>query len=306
MDKDSNVFVEGLFLLLEILLFLFVLLCLLGGYFIFVHHHIFDIELTELNLSELIIDKPIELLLINYIPTTFAILFVLLLMHVFVFKRDESLLGFRKKGLIPEFSYGILLASVLIFGGFFLLWASDQIDIFAYNWNGQLIAGFLLLFTVQSFQEEVLFRSYLIPTIENRLGTWTALILSSLGFMSIHFLNAGISIMGCINLAIGGFVMGLLFIIYRNVWAPSGFHMAWNYLQSTILGFEVSGNKTYSWLLLNDKGSDFFTGGEFGYEGSIFSILFLLLSIMYLWKRHPNLTDDFIPLRKKAPEIEIP
>ena len=126
-----------------------------------------------------------------------------------------------------------------------------------------------------------------------------------MGFMSIHFLNTGITLMGSLNLAIGGFVMGLLFIIYRNVWAPTGFHMAWNFLQSTILGFEVSGHKTYSWLLLNDKGSDFFTGGDFGYEGSIFSILFLLLCSIYLWKRHPNLIDEFIPLKKKTSEIEI-
>jgi len=305
MTKKTSPILESLFLLLELVLFIFILLCFLGLYFVFIHNLIFDIDLLEINIEELIIDKPIQLLLINYIPTTFILLLVLLLVHVLIFRRDEGLLGIRKKGLLPEFGYGTVLAAVLIFGGFLLLWASDQIDIVGFNWNWQLIAGFLLLFTVQSFQEEVLFRSYLIPTIENRLGTWAALIISSLGFMSIHFFNTGISIIGCIDLAVGGFLMGLLFIIYRNVWAPTGFHMAWNFLQSTILGFEVSGNKTYSWFLLREKGADLFTGGEFGYEGSIFSVLFLLLCILFLWRRHPNLTNDFIPFRKEETKFDI-
>ncbi len=298
MNEPTHPVLESLFLFLEILLFFFLLIGAAALYFIFIHDLFFDVDLVALDMEALIADQPIQLLLINYIPTTFVLLLVLLLVHVVLFKRPEFTLGFRKKGLVYEFCYGILMGSLLIIGGFLLLWGSDQIDVMGIDWKWQLILGFLLMFTVQSFQEEVVFRSYLIPTIENRIGTWAALIISSIGFMALHLGNHGISIIGCINLAVGGFLMGMLFIIFRNIWAPTGFHMAWNYVQSTILGFEVSGVRTYSWIQLREKGSDFFTGGEFGYEGSIFSVLFLLLCIVFLWKRYPDLTDNFIPFRK--------
>jgi membrane protease YdiL (CAAX protease family) len=296
MRKVNHPALEGLYLLLEIILF-FVLLALAAGlYFSFIHDLLFDVDLAEMN--SYIIDQPIQLLLINYIPTTFIVLVILLLVHVGIFRRPEFTLGYRKKGLLYDFFYGVLMASALIFGGFLLMWASDQIDVIGFNWKWKLVLGFLLLFIVQSFQEEVIFRSYLIPTIENRLGTWAALIISSVAFMVIHLVNPGISIMGCLALLVGGVLMGMLFIIYRNIWAPTGFHMAWNYMQSSILGFEVSGISTYSWVQLREKGSDFFTGGDFGFEGSIFSVLFLLLCIIFLWKRYPDFTKDFVPFRK--------
>jgi len=303
MEENRHPAMEGLFLLLEIVLFLVLLLGSLGGYFLCIHDLIFDTDMLAVDMEALIVDQPIQLLLINYIPTTLILLVIVLLVHVIIFKRHEFRLGFRKKGIVYEFCIGIVMASILIISGFLLMWASDQIDVIGFDWKWKLILGFLLLFTVQSFQEEVIFRSYLIPTIENRIGTWAALIISSIAFMALHLSNAGISIIGCIDLVVGGFVMGMLFIIYRNIWAPTGFHMAWNYIQSTLLGFEVSGVKTYSWFKLREKGSDFFTGGEFGYEGSIFSVLFLLLCIVFLWKRYPDFTTNFIPFKKENVEL---
>lgn len=295
MNKNNHPVLEGIFLLLEILLF-FGLLFTAAGLYLICIKDIFAVDLSEM--FSLIEDQPIKQLIAIYVPSTFIVLVVLLLVHVGIFKRPEYTLGYRKKGILSEFSYGTLMATVLIIGGFLLMWGSDQIDVIGLNFKWDLILGFLLMFTVQSFQEEVVFRSYLIPTIENRLGTWAALILSSIGFMCVHLTNPGISIMGCLVLAIGGFLMGMLFIIFRNIWAPTGFHMAWNYVQSTVLGFEVSGIETYSWVQMREKGSDFFTGGEFGFEGSIFSLLFLLLCIVFLWKRHPDFTDNFVPLRR--------
>lgn len=305
MSKSTNLFYgkQILALLLELVLFIIFLGLSLVGYFLFIYPFFNEMDLSQVDIQSMIEENPMELLLINYIPITLITLLVMWVVHVLLFKRKESLLGFNKKGALFEFGYGWIMGCLLILVGFIILVAVDQIDIVGTHINWVLIGGFLLMFLIQSFSEEILFRSYLIPTIENRLGTWAALILSSLGFMALHLGNSGISFIGCLDLTIGGFLMGLLFIKFRNVWAPTGLHVSWNYIQSTILGFEVSGVKTYSWLSLNEKGNDLLTGGEFGYEGSILSVIFLILCVIFLFKRYPDLVNEFsLPENNKANE----
>jgi len=294
---------QTLALLLELILFVFILILSLTGYFMFLYPLILDADLLHGNAQTMLQENPIESLLISYIPITLITLLTMWGVHVMLFKRSESLLGFNKKGALYEFGYGWILGAILILAGFLILVALDQIDVVGTHVNWVLIGGFFLMFLIQSFGEEIIFRSYLIPTIENRLGTWAALILSSLGFMALHLGNNGISFIGCLDLTIGGFLMGLLFVKFRNVWAPTGLHVSWNYIQSTILGFEVSGVKTYSWLSLNEKGSDLLTGGEFGYEGSIFSVIFLILCVLFLFIKYPEMLSQFsIPQNNKTDE----
>jgi len=290
-------------LFLELVLFIIILALSLSGYFIFIYPLLNDMDMSHIDFESMLEDNPMEMLLINYIPISLITLLVMWLVHVVLFSRQESLLGFNKKGALVEFGYGWIMGSILIVLGFIILIVFDQIDIIGRDTKWLLIGGFLLMFLIQSFSEEILFRSYLIPTIENRLGTWAALIISSLGFMALHLGNSGISFIGCLDLTVGGFLMGLLFIKFRNVWAPTGLHVSWNYMQSTILGFEVSGVKTYSWLSLDEKGNDFLTGGEFGYEGSIFSVLFLILSVLFIFKMYPDIINQFsFPQNNKADE----
>lgn len=303
MSSTKTYILQILFLIIEIVFFIGLLLSALAAYFIVIYPLWNDMELSSADIDLMFEENPIEILLINFIPISLISLVVMWVVHVLIFKRDESMLGFRISGLIPEFTLGWLWGFVLIFFGFLLLVIADQIDVVGYSLEWSLLFGFLLMFLIQSFSEEIIMRSYLIPTIERRLGTWAALLITSIGFMAMHLGNAGIGVIGCLDLLLGGIFMGLLFIKFRNIWAPTGFHVAWNYFQSTIFGFEVSGIKTYSWFQLNEKGYDIFTGGEFGFEGSIFSILFLALSILFLWQRSPDLIHQFtVPIQTVSNE----
>lgn len=293
MNTVKTYILQSLLLILELAFFVGLLLLVAVAYFQLVDPAVTSMDISLSDIDHMFQENPLGLLLINYIPSTLIMLLVIWLVHVAIFKRDESLLGFRKFGLVPQFTLGWAWGFVLIFLGFIVLVIADQIDVVGFHLKGSLLFGFLLLFLIQSFSEEIIMRSYLIPTIERRLGTWAALIITSVGFMAMHLGNAGISVIGCLDLLLGGIFMGLLFIKFRNIWAPTGFHVAWNYFQSTIFGFEVSGFKTYSWFVLDEKGHDIFTGGEFGFEGSIFSILFLSLSILFLWQRSPDLLHQF-------------
>lgn len=233
--------------------------------------------------------NPIQLTLIQFIPSLVFTLIALWIFQRFIVKRPLKLLGLNKHGILPQFGIGWLIGTGLILIGFIVMSLLGVLSFHGTNWNAALFFGFLLMFLIQSFSEEVIFRSYLIPTIEHRLGLPAALILSSIAFMLIHFFNPNINPLGMLDLFVGGILMGLLFLKYRNVWAPTGMHAAWNYVQSTVLGYEVSGINTYSWLNMTEVGPDIITGGAFGYEGSIFSTLFQIVFIYFFVKRNPDL-----------------
>lgn len=112
-----------------------------------------------------------------------------------------------------------------------------------------------------------------------------ALVISSIVFALVHTTNSNVSVVGIVNIFLAGLLLGLLFIKYGSVWVASGLHFSWNYVQSTILGFNVSGEKTYNMIEIEEVGNDLITGGAFGFEGSLLSVIFLLgLILCYLKK----------------------
>jgi len=291
-------------LLLEVLLTVFFIVAFMGLFFGLIFPML-STPMSETQEAGVISEDPYEMLLLTYIPVSIITVAVTWCIHRFIFKRDHKRLGYRFSGLFVQLGIGVLWGSLLVIVGFLLLLVTDQIDILATELNAYLLFGFLAMFIFQSFSEEVIFRSYLIPTIERRLGTWSALIISSILFAMLHLGNVGISWVGVSNLVLGGVLMGLLFIRYRNIWAPTGMHFAWNYVQSTVLGFEVSGYKVYSYFSIQDKGADLWTGGDFGYEGSLVAVIFLSVTCYFLWKDSPKLRQEFKAMKGVIAEEKL-
>lgn len=289
---------QTIFLFGELIAFIAMLILFLALFTGLILPLIEDDFIETLDQSVLFESNPLQLTLIQFIPSLVFTLIALWIFQRFIVKRPLELLGLNKNGILPQFGFGWLIGTGLILIGFIVMTLLGVLSFHGTNWNTSLIFGFLFMFLVQSFSEEVIFRSYLIPTIEHRLGLPAALILSSIAFMVIHFFNPNINPLGMLDLFVGGILMGLLFIKYRNVWAPTGMHAAWNYVQSTILGYEVSGINTYSWLNMTEVGPDIITGGAFGYEGSVFSTLFQLIFIYFFIKSNP----DLITIKKKKHE----
>ncbi|MCI7497174.1 MAG: CPBP family intramembrane metalloprotease, partial [Prevotella sp.] len=71
-----------------------------------------------------------------------------------------------------------------------------------------------------------------------------------------------------------------------SLWFPIGIHWAWNFTQGNVFGFAVSGRDIEESILTATlSGPDIITGGSFGLEASIISlILGTILSAFYLWK----------------------
>lgn len=230
-----------------------------------------------------------KLLLMQYVPLLIATTTSLVLTHLLIFKRTKEAMGLGLRRFFKDYAWGWILGFVMVFVGFLILRLTGLLDIIGYDFDYLLIGGFFVFFLVQSLFEEIAFRSYLMPAISDRFGIWAALIISSLVFALVHIANSNVSPMGMLNIFSAGILLGILFIRYGNVWAASGLHFSWNYIQSTILGFEVSGEQTFNMMDTEEVGPDLITGGAFGFEGSIIAFLFLLLLIFYYFIKDSTL-----------------
>lgn len=152
-------------------------------------------------------------------------------------------------------------------------------EIGALEWSDLL--GFFGLFLLISIHEEVIFRGYVTSLLAQNMHFIPALIISSLIFAAVHIGNADFAWMGFGSIFFGGYLLGILYLKYQNLYIPIGMHWFWNYYHGNILGFDVSGLDVPAVLNLQMNGVDWFTGGEFGLEGSIVTVLLLLLIASY-------------------------
>lgn len=135
-------------------------------------------------------------------------------------------------------------------------------------------------------REELLFRGFLFRMVEERGGTWIALALTGGLFGLSHLLNPHASLWGAIAIAIeAGGMLGAAYAATRKLWVPIGLHFGWNFAASGIFSTDVSGTDTQRGILDSTiSGSSLVTGGDFGPEGSVYSVLFgVVLTIAFMW-----------------------
>ncbi|MEW2296466.1 CPBP family intramembrane glutamic endopeptidase [Streptomyces sp. NPDC006743] len=147
--------------------------------------------------------------------------------------------------------------------------------------------------------EELMFRGLLFRLVERGTGTYIALVLSGVVFGASHLLNKDATVLGAVAIAIeAGGTLAAAYIATRSLWLPIGLHFGWNFAESGIFGTEVSGNGDVHGLLdASTSGSKLITGGEFGPEASVYSVVFgALLTLVFLWLAHRRGT--IVPRRR--------
>jgi len=134
------------------------------------------------------------------------------------------------------------------------------------------LAGFTAAAAVT---EELLFRGVLFRIVEERIGTWWSLGLTGLLFGLVHLLNPHASLWGAIAIAVeAGGMLGAAYAATRTLWLPIGLHFAWNFAEGGIFGTGISGTDGPRGLLDGvTSGPAVLSGGEFGPEASLYSVL---------------------------------
>jgi membrane protease YdiL (CAAX protease family) len=203
----------------------------------------------------------------------------------FIFRKyvdEKSIvsLGFEIKGRGRDMIAGLVVALLLIGGGSLLLKLFGYIEFEVSEVSFTVLALNFLFFIVVALSEEIMMRGYILNNLLSVINRYAALVITAFLFAGMHGLNDNLTWLSMLNLFLAGIILGATYIFTKNLWFPISLHLFWNFLQGPVLGYNVSGQTTESFLSVTQKGNELFTGGEFGFEGSIVcSILIVLFSM---------------------------
>jgi len=205
--------------------------------------------------------------------------------YIFLFRNYEkrSITELSTKGLGKNLSIGILLGVVLQSLTILVIYLNKGFTVISLNSILFILPSLTMAFTSAIF-EEILFRGILFRITEEKLGSYWALVISAIIFGAMHLANPHSTVLASLGLAIqAGLLLGAAYIFSRNLWFPIAIHFAWNFTQSGIFGVSTSGsNMGKSLLTTKIEGATWFTGGQFGPEGSIQATLFCLVATIVL------------------------
>lgn len=208
--------------------------------------------------------------------------FILWLFMKYLDKERFINLGFEIKGRFKEIKIGIGIGLLTMTIGYSLLEFIGEITFQRINFklNEALIS--VLLFITIAIVEETLMRGYILKNLMISFNKYIALILTSILFALMHGLNPSFDLFALTSLFLAGILLGLSYVYTKNLWFPIALHLSWNLFQA-LLGFNVSGKDTYSLIEFDLERNNLLNGGEFGFEGSILSIISMTAIIIGIW-----------------------
>ena len=254
--------------------------------------------------DSLSLERNIRRLLIGIMTAALSIIGYTLLYKVYE-KREITELSLS--GIGRNLFTGFLLGSVLQSLTILVIYSMGGFSVVSVNPILFLLPALTMAFTSAIF-EEILVRGIIFRIMEEKLGSYIALIISALIFGAMHLANPNSSLLAATGLALqAGLFLAAAFMFSRNLWFPIAIHFAWNFTQAGIYGAAVSGNATNKSLFTTKiEGAEWYTGGAFGPEGSIQATLFCLTATIILlmichkqnkiikpiWKKEPVATVD--------------
>jgi uncharacterized protein len=206
----------------------------------------------------------------------------------FADRKSLKSLGFEWKNHSLYAAIAVLFAIALLGTGSIMLVFAKAItfETSEYSFMGITTAVFLMI--IVAIAEESVFRGYILNNLLASFNRWTALSVSALLFAFVHAGNPAVNALALVNVFIAGMLLGVNYIYTRNLVFAIVFHFSWNFLQGPVLGFSVSGLSLDTMLEANANGSDWLTGGPFGFEASVVQTILLLVAtvVFALWQHH--------------------
>lgn len=204
-------------------------------------------------------------------------------------RRRFTLLGmsFSFKGvkeLLAGFAFGFLYLT----GVFLILWAAGFVNVSFGRMEAQTLETmltYLVVYVAAGIFEELLHRGYPLQALIEGTRAWMAILGFSFLFSLGHIFNEEFPWVGALCLFVQGVLFGLAYFKTRSLWVPIGMHVAWNWTQGPLWGMKVSGTETAnSFLVSVPRGPEILSGGSFGAEGSLVTVIVTVGLLLYIWK----------------------
>jgi membrane protease YdiL (CAAX protease family) len=187
--------------------------------------------------------------------------------------------------LVPHTLLGILVGFIIMVLVVSTIVAMGDATV---TWRGFSVEkqfSVFMMFLAVAVGEEMIFRGVIFRWIDERWNTWVALLISAILFGWMHISNDNATWWSSLAIAVeAGLLLGAAYKWSGSLWVPIGIHWAWNYTQGNIFGLAVSGSKAGETMLTTIvNGPDIITGGAFGPEASIISVILgTFLTIVFL------------------------
>lgn len=189
-----------------------------------------------------------------------------------------------RKGL-RQTIYGLLFGFGFISIIMLVMWLAG-----GYHVTGIRPVSVLWPFLIMSVQagivEEILSRGIIFRIAEEGIGTWWSVVLSAFIFGFMHIWNPNATVFSSISIALtAGVILALLYVMTRQLWIPIGMHIGWNFTLGGIYGAPVSGGVPDGILAAAFSGPEWLTGGAFGPEASVISVIVFILFGVFLIRK---------------------
>ena len=157
------------------------------------------------------------------------------------------------------------------------------------GWGTIVYFAILVLFGVVA--EELMFRGYGFQIMVRRFGVWATLLPMGVLFAAAHSGNMNVSSLGLANTFLWGVALGWCVLRSGDLWLAIGIHAGWNWALP-LLGVNLSGfTMRVSGLEVQWKIDPVWSGGSYGPEGGILSMIALAVLMAGLRK---------VPIRPQA------
>lgn len=195
-------------------------------------------------------------------------------------------LDWRKRS--KDFLNGSIVGVLLISSGFIILKIMGYVQVIKLEFNPIIFVSYIFFFLAVAISEELMARGYVLSTLMEGMNKYVALSTSAFIFAGLHLMNNHIGFIPLVNLTLAGYLLGIYFVFQKNLMFPIGLHFTWNFFQGAVFGFEVSGHDFQGIVSQNVQGDILWTGGAFGFEGSIISLPIVILGILFIYFFYRN------------------
>jgi hypothetical protein len=249
---------------------------------------VIELALWQLNL---LTSSSIYALVAAQVGTFIAINLSVILARRYLDRRSFTSLGLSPgRAAAWDLLAGFLIAGLMMVLIYILERATGWLAFEGFAWHSQPLLETVLItlamlgvFVIVGWQEEILARGYLLQNIAEGLNLFWGVLLSSILFALGHLFNPNLSLPALIGLLLAGLFLAYAYLRTRRLWLPIGLHIGWNFFESTVLGFPVSGLSLFGLLQNSLSGPDIFTGGAFGPEAGLVLLPALALGTILVY-----------------------
>ncbi|MBL8103649.1 MAG: CPBP family intramembrane metalloprotease [Anaerolineales bacterium] len=230
--------------------------------------------------------------LIDFTVVTSAIF----LARRFADKRSFTSLGFRinkQAGLDILVGFAIPLILFLII--YLIEYSMGWLTFKSFAWKTES-PSIIIFQTFQNFvryifvawNEELIYRGYIMQSLASGFNLTWGILISSIYFGIEHLSNPNSNGMAVAGIFLAGLFLAYGYMRTGQLWLSIGLHLGWNFFESAVFGFPVSGYDRLGLLNITVSGPEFWTGGAFGPEAGFIILPINLIGVIlvYLYTKH--------------------